>query len=116
MKCPHCGEQISESRTYETQRPAIKVGRIKAIPEEVVIYLGKRRVAFSKMEFEIIYRMLRTPKKVFQRYELLDEISGEMNVSGNRTIDTHIKRIRAKAGYRIIETVRGVGYKLAEGD
>lgn len=65
-------------------------------------------------EFYLIFKLLSTPNKIFTRMELMDEIWGMDTDIDDRTIDSHIKKLRRKfegcADFEIL-TVRGLGYK-----
>ncbi len=66
-------------------------------------------------EFGLLYCLLRHPGKVFSRDELMQTAYNFHNVVSDRTIDSHMRRLRAKLkdlGAEPIETVHGVGYKL----
>jgi two-component system response regulator RegX3 len=67
-------------------------------------------------EFELLEMLLRNAGRVLTRGQLIDRIWGSNYVGDTKTLDVHIKRIRAKieenpAEPRIITTVRGLGYK-----
>ncbi len=67
-----------------------------------------------KKEFYLLYKLLASPKKIFTRRDLLDEIWGLDSEVDERTVDVHIKRLREKFAHRPefeIITVRGLGYK-----
>jgi two-component system phosphate regulon response regulator PhoB len=68
------------------------------------------------MEFKLISVFLENPNHVFTRDRLLDEVWGISTEVNTRTIDTHIRRLRLQLGNYgdVIETVRGVGYRLRE--
>ena len=73
------------------------------------------QVVLTVMEFELLKVLMSYPKKVFSRDELMQRAYDNTVVS-DRTIDSHIRRIRKKftaLGYDPIETVTGFGYKLA---
>lgn len=65
-------------------------------------------------EFYLLFKLLSTPNKIFTRIELMDEIWGMDTDIDERTIDSHIKKLRRKfegcSDFEII-TVRGLGYK-----
>lgn len=70
-------------------------------------------------EFQILAAMMRQPGRVFTRAQLLDAVRGIAVESFERSIDSHIKNIRRKLETdprqpRIVQTVYGVGYKVAE--
>ncbi|HAG03856.1 MAG TPA: DNA-binding response regulator [Lachnospiraceae bacterium] len=79
-----------------------------------VIYHDEELILPPK-EFELLTFLAKYPNQVFKREELLDKIWGYEFVGDTRTVDVHIKRLRAKLTYNdkwTIETVWGVGYKF----
>ncbi len=79
-----------------------------------------RPVDLTPSEFELLAALMSAPGRVFTRLELLDHIQGVRYEGYERTIDVHVKNLRAKIEPdprkpRYIETVYGVGYRLAEG-
>jgi two-component system phosphate regulon response regulator PhoB len=75
-----------------------------------------REVDLTPTEFRLLETMLRQPGRAFTRTQLMDSAIGEGAVVLERTIDVHIKSLRRKLGALadVIETVRGVGYRLRE--
>jgi two-component system OmpR family response regulator len=78
---------------------------------------GKHAVPLTATEFGILRTLFQYPGKVYTRSELMDgAFDGDRFVS-DRTIDSHIKRVRAKlekVGKDVIETLHGIGYKLKD--
>jgi len=79
--------------------------------------LDGRPLDLTPTEFELLAVLLRHPNRAFTRLELLDRVQGDAYEGYERTIDAHIKNLRAKLGDdprrpRYIQTVFGVGYKL----
>jgi DNA-binding response OmpR family regulator len=97
-----------------------------AVPEkkvfelnEIVMDLVKREVTFkgtlvelTKMEFDLLHLLLEYPNRAFGREELLNKVWGYENYPTTRTVDTHVLQLRQKFYDDLIETVRGVGYRL----
>ncbi len=80
-------------------------------------YQGDVEVKLTVTEFRVLQALISYPGKVYSRDDLMDLAYPEGNVVSDRTIDSHIKRIRKKfeaAGGSPIDTVHGVGYRLAE--
>ncbi len=74
-------------------------------------------VVLTVTEFRILQALLSYPGKVYTRDELMDRAYPEGNIVSDRTIDSHIKRVRRKfeaVGKNPIETVHGIGYRMAE--
>lgn len=75
--------------------------------------------AFPLREFELLEMFLRNPDRVLTRGQLIDRVWGADYVGDTKTLDVHVKRIRAKVELdpsdpRILVTVRGLGYKLVD--
>lgn len=75
-------------------------------------------IAFTALEFAILETLLARPERVFSREQLMEAAYGAGTYVADRTIDSHIRNIRAKltaAGATgIIATVHGIGFKLAQ--
>jgi DNA-binding response OmpR family regulator len=101
--------------------PAAQVLQVADIRLERETRLVKARDEFIDLtpsEFDILAALLSTPGRVYSRLDLLDIIQGVRYEGYERTIDTHIKNLRAKIekdprNPRYIETVYGVGYRFA---
>jgi two-component system alkaline phosphatase synthesis response regulator PhoP len=75
---------------------------------------GEDTFRLPRKEFELLYYLASHPGRVFSRDELLDAVWGRDVFVVDRTVDVHVRKIREKLGSAYIETVKGVGYKLAE--
>jgi DNA-binding response OmpR family regulator len=90
--------------------------------EELVIniaayeaHLGGRKIDFTHQEFELLRFLAQHRGRVFTREQLLQKVWGYQYTGGTRTVDIHVRRVRAKLGPGpgdLIETVRNVGYKM----
>jgi DNA-binding response OmpR family regulator len=82
--------------------------------------LDDQTIDLTPKEFSLLYLLVRHPGRVFSRAYLLDEIWGYEAAAYDRTVDTHIYRLRQKLGtegeiaQRIV-AVRGIGYKFERG-
>ena len=74
---------------------------------------GGRSIVLSRLEFDVLHYFAEHPGRVFTRAELLAAIWHD-DKSGSRTVDVHVRRIRAKVGDQVIHTVRNVGYRLSQ--
>jgi len=81
--------------------------------EREVIYNSKK-ITLTKMEFDLLKILAENPKQTFSRENLLDKVWGYENFPTTRTVDTHVLQLRQKTFDNIIETVRGLGYRLGE--
>ncbi|MCB9225402.1 MAG: response regulator transcription factor [Crocinitomicaceae bacterium] len=83
-----------------------------SIDKERFIVSNKGQDYFlPKKEFELLSLLMSTPEKVFRRDEILRDVWGD-TVIGDRTIDVHIRKLREKFGDKVIQTIKGVGYKF----
>lgn len=103
----------------QTEKIAIKDMEID-VRAHTVRKAGKS-VELTPSEFEILRAMAVSPGRVFTRLQLLNEMQGQSYEGYERTIDAHIKNIRAKLeadakNPTLIKTVFGIGYKIARDD
>ena len=93
----------------------IECGRLKLDPEQFKVWWDEHELVLTATEFGILRTMMARPGKVFSRHELMDNAYDHHNVVSDRTIDSHVRRVRFKleaVGANPIETVHGIGYKL----
>jgi DNA-binding response OmpR family regulator len=79
------------------------------------VWVENRRIDLTYKEFELLKFFVSHRRRVFTRSELLDQVWESDYFGGTRTVDVHIRRLRAKMGTRIgnmIQTVRNVGYRF----
>jgi DNA-binding response OmpR family regulator len=84
------------------------------------VKVGDRYIDLTPSEFEILNILMAAPGRVFSRLDLLDRMSGNAYEGYERTIDVHVRNLRAKIepdpkNPRYVETVYGLGYRLAQG-
>jgi two-component system alkaline phosphatase synthesis response regulator PhoP len=110
-------------RSERAVEPAerIEVGELALDVPRLRTTVDGRSVELTATEFQLLATMAREPGRVFTRSQLLDAVHGVAFDSYERAIDAHIKNIRRKlepdpARPRIVETVYGVGYRVAEGE
>ncbi len=83
------------------------------------VTVGGRRVTLSPKEFKLLHFLSRNPGRVYSRDQILDRVWGDESFVEPRTVDVHVRRLRAQIeedenSPTYIVTVRGVGYKFAE--
>jgi DNA-binding response OmpR family regulator len=76
--------------------------------------VGERTVELTHMEYELLRFLATHPRRVFSRELLLDRVWGYEFAGSTRTVDVHVRRVRAKLGpaAAMIQTVRSVGYRF----
>ena len=92
----------------------IKIGSITIDGSNYEAFRNGEKLHLTLKEFELLKMLASTPGKVLTRDFLLDRIWGYEFYGETRTVDVHIRHIRQKLGsdQYLIETVRGVGYKM----
>lgn len=92
----------------------IEVGQTVLDYDSLSITRGETVLTLPKKEFFLLFKLLSSPKQIFTRRQLMDEIWGMDAMSDERTVDVHVKRLREKCeifpDFQIV-TVRGLGYK-----
>ena len=103
--------------TEETLPSALEAGPVRMDVERHVVEVRGEKVALPLKEFELLEMLLRNAGRVLTRMQLIDRVWGSDYVGDTKTLDVHIKRLRAKVeedpGHPVhIVTVRGLGYKF----
>lgn len=109
------GEEIRARlrRQVDEESAAVAVGKLEIDEDRYEVRVGGVPVGLTYKEFELLRFLMTRPGKVFTREILLEQVWGYDYYGGSRTVDVHIRRIRAKIeqeGHAYIRTVRGVGY------
>jgi DNA-binding response OmpR family regulator len=96
----------------------LQEGAIRLDREAHLVTVEGTPVDLTPSEFDLLSTLMTTPGRAFSRLELLDRIQGTAYEGYERTIDVHVKNLRAKLEEdahhpRYIETVYGVGYRFA---
>ncbi|TDV50871.1 DNA-binding response OmpR family regulator [Actinophytocola oryzae] len=88
----------------------LSVGRTRIDVTQRRVFADGVEVTLTSTEFELLAQLMRRPRQVFERAQLLSAVWG-YQVTGTRTVDVHVAQLRAKLGAASpIRTVRGVGY------
>jgi two-component system response regulator RegX3 len=82
-----------------------------------IISVNGSPISLPLKEFELLEFLMRNSGRVLTRMQLIDRVWGSDYVGDTKTLDVHIKRLRAKietdpANPELIQTVRGMGYKM----
>jgi DNA-binding response OmpR family regulator len=105
LRKPRADANASPSPILE--RSGVKIDR----DARAVTHEGKS-VELTRMEFGLLVLLLENPGRVFSREELLNRVWGYERTPTTRTVDTHVAELRTKLRADLIESVRGIGYRL----
>ena len=104
-------------RSGGTGDSAIRLGPLVINTESYQVTIDGAPLDLTYKEFELLRFLVQGAGRVFTRTDLLQEVWGYNFYGGTRTVDVHVRRLRAKLGVEhegLIQTVRGVGYRAAE--
>jgi two-component system response regulator RegX3 len=95
----------------------VQVGNLAIDPDQHIVTVDSVEVSMPLKEFELLYLLAVNAGRVLPRETLIDRVWGSDYVGDTKTLDVHIKRIRAKvesdpARPTRIVTIRGLGYKF----
>lgn len=98
----------------ETKKDEYIVGGLYVCPSKHIVRAGGNDVVLTYKEFELLCLLISNRGTVFNRDQILQRIWGFEFDGENRTVDVHIRTLRTKLGEcgRLVETVRGIGYKI----
>lgn len=104
--CP--AQQSGHEQTVFTYK------EIRLETENMRVYQQRKEVFLTRIEFELLKLFLANQDRVFTRDHLLNHVWGYDFVGDEKTVNIHIMNLRRKLGFDCIETIRGVGYRLAK--
>ncbi|HKZ50444.1 MAG TPA: response regulator transcription factor [Dehalococcoidia bacterium] len=119
---PYSLEELSARLTLIRNRilgnsvETLTAGRVSVNMTTYRVTAGDLPVDLTYMEYELLRFLITHPEQVFTRPHLLSAVWGQDYLGGPRTVDVHIRRLRAKLGLgpeELIQTVRGVGYRVS---
>ncbi|MEV6695026.1 winged helix-turn-helix domain-containing protein [Micromonospora sp. NPDC051196] len=114
--------ELAESGEGRLSRDGVDHLPVPADPNVVRILTGPRTVQqgdrvipLTRIEYDLLLFMAERPRRVFTRLQLLNQVWGYDHAVA-RTVDVHVRRLRAKLGVGtpLLTTVHGVGYRLAD--
>lgn len=102
-------------RTATTDNQILQVGNLKMDKQEHTAYVGDDELSLTVREFDLLFRLVSSPKKTFTRSQLMEEFWDYDSSATSRTVDVYMAKLRDKTsvcdGFEIV-TVHGLGYKV----
>jgi len=98
------------------ERPPEQIGPIRVDVDAHRVYVDGAEVQLTPLEFRLLTTLMARLGRVQSREQLLEDVWEMSSEIETRTVDTHVKRLREKlgSGRDLLETVRGVGYRLVD--
>jgi len=108
-------EESANSETSK-QEPLV-FGGLKVDPLRRQVFRDEKEIVLTVLEFDLLYYLAQNPERPFSRMQLLDKVWDIQYEGYDRTVDSHVQRLRSKieddpANPTMIKTVWGVGYKF----
>ena len=104
-------EPVSDEKEY-------RIGNLYLCPAKHIIKAGEENVTLTLKEFELLCLLVQNRGKVLTRDAILRDVWGYEFDGENRTVDVHIRTLRAKLKEcgSLVETIRGIGYRIGGTD
>ncbi|MBU1236341.1 MAG: phosphate regulon transcriptional regulator PhoB [Gammaproteobacteria bacterium] len=110
-------QAVLRRRAPETTEDAVEIGGLRVDPVSHRVTATGQPVSIGPTEFRLLHFLITHPERVHSRSQLLDQVWGDHVFVEERTVDVHIRRLRGAlepSGLdRLIQTVRGSGYRLS---
>lgn len=94
----------------------LRVGRLRIAALSHRVWVDQQEIVLTPTEFRLLHTLARHPGRVYTRDELMDRAYPDVRHVSGRTLDSHMRRVRSKlreADVDPVETVHGIGYRLA---
>ncbi|MBI4754764.1 MAG: phosphate regulon transcriptional regulator PhoB [Betaproteobacteria bacterium] len=108
---------VLRRRAPQATEDAVEIGGLRLDPATHRITGAGRAIVLGPTEFRLLHFLMTHPERVHSRTQLLDQVWGDHVFVEERTVDVHIRRLRSALepfGFdRLIQTVRGSGYRLS---
>ena len=103
-------------RSSSSRDQILEFEDIKIVTNQHKVYRGEARVRLGPLEYKLLKHFLENPGRVFSREQLLDSVWGHGIYVEQRTVDTHIRRLRKAVNLNgkknLIRTIRATGYSI----
>ena len=108
---------VLRRRTPEQVGGRVQVGDLVVDTSTHRVMYQDQLLKLGPTEFKLLSHLIHHPERVHSRAQLLDKVWGDQVYIEERTVDVHIKRLREALGEagKLVETVRGAGYRLSAG-
>ncbi|GAB4061738.1 phosphate regulon transcriptional regulator PhoB [Uliginosibacterium sediminicola] len=108
---------VLRRRAPEATEDAVETSGLRLDPTTHRVTAGEQHINLGPTEFRLLHYLMTHPERVHSRSQLLDQVWGDHVFVEERTVDVHIRRLRsaleATQHDRLIQTVRGSGYRLS---
>jgi two-component system phosphate regulon response regulator PhoB len=110
-------QAVLRRRVPEATEDAVEIGGLRVDPVSHRVSANGQTINIGPTEFRLLHFLITHPERVHSRGQLLDQVWGDHVFVEERTVDVHVRRLRAALEptglERLIQTVRGSGYRLS---
>jgi two-component system, OmpR family, phosphate regulon response regulator PhoB len=110
-------QAVLRRRAPEATEDAVEIGGLRVDPVSHRVSANGQPINIGPTEFRLLHFLITHPERVHSRSQLLDQVWGDHVFVEERTVDVHVRRLRAALEptglERLIQTVRGSGYRLS---
>jgi two-component system phosphate regulon response regulator PhoB len=110
-------QAVLRRRVPEATEDAVEIGGLRVDPVSHRVSANGQPINIGPTEFRLLHFLITHPERVHSRGQLLDQVWGDHVFVEERTVDVHVRRLRAALEptglERLIQTVRGSGYRLS---
>lgn len=107
-------EAVLRRKSEKQKNAPLSYREIRLYPDSMRAEAFGKEIALTKIEFELLRLFMSNPERVFTRENLINTVWGYDYMGDEKAVNIHIMNLRRKLGFDPIETVRGVGYRLAK--
>lgn len=103
-------------RSTGNASPVLSVGPVSLDPSASQVTVEDKQIKLTAHEYKLLAYMMHHKGKVLSRTELIEHIYAQDFDKDSNTIEVFVGRLRKKLGVDVIHTIRGLGYKMSDGD
>lgn len=109
-------EAVLRRSLEKTAASVLRHGEIQLDTDAMDVYVAGKPILLTRIEFDLLRLLMEHPGRVFTRENLLNMVWGYDYMGDEKAVNIHIMNLRRKLGADPIETIRGVGYRLAKSE
>ena len=117
LRKPFSGQELlvrlrTRLRQNKQRSPRVQLGNLLIDWARAEIFRGTEQVVLTALEFQLLRALYQHRDQVLSRTWLLENVWHHTHLNDDRVIDATVKRLRRKVGANLIQTVRGLGFRL----
>ena len=102
-------------RAHGLQQTLLQAGNVQLDPVGHVVIQAGQPVDLAQREYAVLHALMRNPGRILSREQLEAQIYAWGSEVASNAVEVHVSHLRRKLGASLIETVRGLGYRIGQG-